>query len=68
MNNNRVSCLSEPSDNLPLVVSPRARGGAGAAGVPAQLIIHMLPLSAHCDLGWDGMGWDGQGTGEGVMG
>lgn len=53
MNSNNVSCLSAKRDNLPLVVSPCTRGSACAAGVPAQFIIHMLPLSADGDL--DGM-------------
>lgn len=53
MNSNNVSCLSAECDNLPLVVSPCTRGSACAAGVPAQFIIHMLPLSADGDL--DGM-------------
>lgn len=55
---NNVSCLRARSDNSPLVVSPRARRGAGAAGIPAQFVVHVLPLSAHRDLGW----WGGGGV------
>lgn len=47
---NKASHVAAEGDNSPLVVSPRARGSACAAGVPAQFIIHMFPLSANCDL------------------
>lgn len=47
---NKASYGSAEGDNSPLVVSPRARGSTCAAGVPAQFIINMFPLSANCDL------------------
>lgn len=53
MNSNNVSCVTAEHNNSPLVVSPCTRGSTCAAGVPAQFIIHMLPLSTDCDLlGW----------------
>lgn len=50
VHNNNVSYRTAKHDNSPLVVSPRTRGGACAAGVAAQFIINVLPLSADCDL------------------
>lgn len=47
---NKALCVTAEDDNSPLVVSPRTRGSTCAAGVPAQFIIHMFPLSANCDL------------------
>lgn len=50
MHSNNVSHVNAEHNNSPLVVSPRTRGGTCAAGVPAQFIIYMLPLSADRDL------------------
>lgn len=42
--------LMRKREDQPLVVSPCARGGAGASRVAAQFIIYIFPLSARCDL------------------
>lgn len=47
---NNVSYITARHNNSPLVVSPCTCGGTCAAGVAAQFIIYMFPLSADCDL------------------